>query len=794
MHIRRPSRLFAAIAIALSCALPPVASYATGAADDGSDGAWSAPFQEPKLDPDGDGDPACVDEAQAGDGHEQLGLRANQTCKPAAGSMAVLGGRDVLYWNALEDTEEIETTIVAEFGVVSLNDQVRRMRIGNDLAKTTWAASGRVDGGANDGDPPSGDQQLDPATPLASTEPWNDGALFCSSLAYLPDGRVLAAGGTAYYHDPSIPGTKFGVSELEGLANARVYDPASNAWTQAGMMNKGRWYPTLVPLADGRVFVASGVKRLIKTAYPDQITDSGSLDPANAQDALTDSGRNVVETETFDPTTSSWTVNGTGPDDAANPASKSLPLYPRLHLLPNGQVFFNAAGQVFNPDGYAYDEATWNLNAAYDPATEAWRDLGIAGIGGAPGAIPGFRGSTFSVMLPLRPDPDGTYRRASFLTAGGIVGVSPGTYFAVADSRIDTVDTRDMSVATTATGDLTAPRWYGTGVLTPTGEVIAFSGASADEVVGPGTALPVTAPELFDPSTGTWTELESASEARTYHNTAGLLPDGRVLVGGHSPISTLYGNNTTLVPGVTSPQETRNPTFEIFTPPYLAENRGTRPEITGGPQRTSPGSTFDVQVGDDVDLDGVDTMSFVLMRRTAITHLVDGGQRAVELEVVERRGNTVTLRMPAEAAVVPPGPYFLFANVDHGAGAVPSVAHELSVGSGTTAPAAGTQRQVGDATADRETARAATDAALRLAGDDAVRVDPELAFHEIAEVQGEARDGHGHAHGVVSSAALPASTTTTSRTGPAAVVAAAALTAVVGLLVAGKRRWGLVSP
>ena len=38
--------------------------------------------------------------------------------------------------------------------------------------------------------------------------------------------------------------------------------------------------------------------------------------------------------------------------------------------------------------------------------------------------------------------------------------------------------------------------------------------------------------ELWDPRTGTWTELAPSSRDRVYHNTAMLLPDGRVLVGG----------------------------------------------------------------------------------------------------------------------------------------------------------------------------------------------------------------------------------------------------------------------
>ena len=96
------------------------------------------------------------------------------------------------------------------------------------------------------------------------------------------------------------------------------------------------------------------------------------------------------------------------------------------------------------------------------------------------------------------------------------------------------------SLSSRNTGSLNAPRWYGTGVLLPTGEALVFSGADRDEVLLPGTAEPVTTPELFDPETETWTPVAQQGRARTYHNTALLLPDGRVLVGGHAPIPTGY--------------------------------------------------------------------------------------------------------------------------------------------------------------------------------------------------------------------------------------------------------------
>jgi hypothetical protein len=641
-------------------------------------GAWSAPFVEPPS----TADPStwCRD-----DGTDSEHAGKNVTCTPTAGSMAILGGNDVVYWDALEDMEEVETTVATEFGSVSVNDQTRRLRLGSP---NEWFTPAHPDG--NDG---SDDASASPhpLTPSSSTDPYNDAALFCAALTFLPDGTILAAGGTTYYNDPSVPQTKYGVAELEGMANTRIYDPRSNSWSAAGKMAKGRWYPTVVPLADGKVFVASGVTKLIKPVYPDE--------------PPTESGRNVVVTETYTPSGRAWHDNGRAAD-------RSLPLFPRLHLLPDGRVFFNAAGQVFNPMGYAYDELTWNRTAFYDPSQKSWSDGDIPGLGTP---APGFRGSTFSVMLPLTLE-DGVYKKAQFLTAGGIIGTTPGTYFAVTDSRIDTVTNGSTAVTSESTGSLNQARWYGTGVLTPTGEVIAFSGASADEVDGPGTAIPVTSPELFDPKTKTWTTLAPATEKRTYHNTAALLPDGRILVGGHAPIGTLYGPPKTLVPGVTSPQETRNPTFEIYSPPYLF--RGDRPVIKNAAKVASPAQDV------EITLDGAasDIESVMLMRRTAITLLVDGGQRGVELPIVSRSGNTLKVRMPPSSTVVPAGPYLLFVSRSTPSGPTPSIAWGVDVRQGPVP----TNAQ----TAGSDVTWSAPARDLAAAG--AVPVNADLAFHEIA--------------------------------------------------------------
>ena len=204
----------------------------------------------------------------------------------------------------------------------------------------------------------------------------------------------------------------------------------------------GRWYPTLVPLANGKVLNFSGVRKLIKPVYLDKPLDSGT---------------NVRESETFDPKTNSWTDNGAK-------AHRSLPLYPRMHLLPNGKVFYNTAGQSFNPVGQAYDQALWNIPAVYDTQSKSWSSPPGAGV---VDNLTAFRGSTFSTMLALEPDEDADYRKARFLTAGGVLGLvtapSPGSYLPTRSSKIASIDTSGgrTRYSSKGTGPLSQPRWFG---------------------------------------------------------------------------------------------------------------------------------------------------------------------------------------------------------------------------------------------------------------------------------------------------------------------------------------------
>lgn len=712
--MRTRLRLAAATAAATLLTLGTMAPVAAQDPDLASNGRFLAPFAEPTV---------------GGVRTEQTCVEApNGTadCKPTAGSVAILpqDAGQVVYFNALEGTENVRGSIVAEFGSVSINAQARFMDLGD--GQPVWKPTDAVDSGVNrDG---NGNNYLVPGNILNSTETYNDGSLFCADLNFLPDGRVVTVGGTSYYQEPGNDAVPIGVVELEGTRNTRVYDPATNTWSEFEAMEYGRWYPTLTTLADGRQFVVSGVEKLLKPVYPDH--------PA-------DSGRNVIQTELFDPAAGTWRYTGVSGD-------KSLPLFPRMHLLPNGHVLYNTAGQVFNPFGQSYDEALWNISSAFNPSTRGWTDLGVPGLqelqdmeeaperaqeilppdlaatfmeqvergqstgeamaaaletmdfgpavqgmlgfaaadglegfGSILGA--GFRGSTFSVMLPLEANDDGRYGTAEFLTAGGIVGLTPGTYFPVPFSRIDTVETsgteggdgltNSMDLSTRWTGSLDTGRWYSSGVLLPSGEVLALNGSTADEVVNPGTGYPVLTAELFDPETETWRTVATQNRARVYHNSAALLPDGRVLVGGHDMISTAYGFNYT-IPGGSTPTG-RDPSFEIFEPPYLHYGVD-RPVIRNADDLAgdvAPGQRLTLAV--DIPPSQVD--SVVLVRNPSYTHLVDADQRNVVLPITRRNGSTVSVELPEQDAVLPPGPYMLFVNRASDQGPVPSVSVQLNV-------------------------------------------------------------------------------------------------------------------
>ncbi len=72
--------------------------------------------------------------------------------------------------------------------------------------------------------------------------------VYCSGHSFLPDGRLYVTGGWN--------GEQFCTGS--GHAATHVFDPFTSEWTRLDDMRSGRYYPTNVPLADGRTLILSG--------------------------------------------------------------------------------------------------------------------------------------------------------------------------------------------------------------------------------------------------------------------------------------------------------------------------------------------------------------------------------------------------------------------------------------------------------------------------------------------------------------------------------------------------------
>ncbi|MGH8999354.1 MAG: hypothetical protein ACRDY7_08185, partial [Acidimicrobiia bacterium] len=371
-------------------------------------GQWTKPFEEGGVDT-----PRC---------HREDGALENEIfCKVAAVTMAALPDGRVYYNNGIEADENVKFHYELELGNRARPDRNRVMDLSGP--KPRWivpdqeagaSSNPQVKEGANsfNGDPfgvvgapgrpgdgfvgsawgKLGGPPQEPSSP-PDDKPYSERSTFCSDIVQMADGRLLFAGGTDYYNEPSLldrdegAPADVGLLELEGLRASWIFDPRTDSFTATEPMHYGRWYPSLVTMPDGKLLVASGVTKLLKSTQLGQ----------------------VRRTETFDPATGKWTVNYVG--DASETA---LPLYPRLHLMPNGKVLFNGVGQNFGPNGTDAEEATFNFQKMYDPATKKWEILGLA--------LGGSRGVAAQVMLPLKPP----YKEGSIVTFGGTIGIPPG--------------------------------------------------------------------------------------------------------------------------------------------------------------------------------------------------------------------------------------------------------------------------------------------------------------------------------------------------------------------------------
>jgi Galactose oxidase-like, Early set domain len=442
--------------------------------------------------------------------------------------------------------------------------------------------------------------------------------IWCGGQAQLPDGRVLVAGGNLAY--PTGDGSPQGGRGYKGAAWVFVFDPFTETWErlersdgQAWDMVHGRWYPTLTTLSDGRVLIVGG------------------WDERGYQD-------DVREVEVFTPRS---TPGGRDRLDTVGSLPGYVNIYPHMFLLPKTTLAGQGAGDRVLLAGPGRSDALllhtedWSWHRLPRPRTSRFWGTAVMEPGGPEGpAHVTLLGGADVEASPSAPEPTATSEYLDLNDQGWADQDGPAPVW------------RDGA-------SLDHARAHFNTVLLPDGSKLSSGGGLGQAPDGSLYTGPVYEAELFDPATGDWRPAGKENDARTYHSTAVLLPDGRVLTAGDDRPDHLPAGGRTA---------------QLYSPPYLALE--SRPVVTDAPRAVRYGARLPISASDPAAIAKV-----VLMRPGATTHAVDMEQRSVEL--ARRPGEAgLVLTSPPDPSVAPPGWYMLFALDARG---VPSVARWIQL-------------------------------------------------------------------------------------------------------------------
>jgi hypothetical protein len=281
--------------------------------------------------------------------------------------------------------------------------------------------------------------------------------------------------------------------------------------------------------------------------------------------------------------------------------------------------------------------------------------------------------------------PEGSSRVALL---GGLEQTEAGTLDARRDAEV--IDTRAAAPAWRRDDAVVPPlnrgRDYFNAVLLPDGSIASIGGAAGRRNTGgppppnnsyTGGSQELKRIELLAEGAKTWRLGPPQRKWRTYHSTALLLPDGRVLSAGDD----YWDMSDQPDPYVRQGSTANKPLdeAELYEPSYLfdGDSPAPRPSILGGPATASWGDDAGVSVS---EVPGRPASRAVLVAPGAVTHGVDMNQRHVELSVLGRvAGKGLNVRMPASPNVAPPGWYMLFVLDSTG---TPSVARWVQLRAG----------------------------------------------------------------------------------------------------------------
>lgn len=427
-------------------------------------------------------------------------------------------------------------------------------------------------------------------------------SLFCSGHSFLSDGRLLVVGGGG---DGTGPRHNHGWIFDPTLGVESWTRTAGNGTPGNGDMTYFRWYPTLVTMGDepGRVLVVSG-------------DDTSGADVRQME----------MYMETLDRFELVWGLRGPGDTSAEH----SFPqIYPGMHLLPGGEVFYTPTGWHSGGCSGAADFPAAKPSGFFDfqstspPVKASWTDIGTQDMA-AETAIDRVKGMAVLLLQP-------TYPFVQVMVVGG--GKDPESATSFQMINLSTLAPKWGPPVTLPDG---LARVNVNVVALPNGTVFVSGGRPLAGIPANGGAC-----WIYDPVAMTWQECDSLANRRAYHSVAVLLPDGRVVTTGNE-----------------CPADT---TYEVFSPPYLFAVDGSlapRPQITSLPTQVHHGHDFVIQTPSPSTISKV-----VLVRPMAVTHQTDSEQRVIQLTFRTTGATDLTATAPNgwhPHSLAPRGWYMVF--------------------------------------------------------------------------------------------------------------------------------------
>ncbi|MET9409629.1 kelch motif-containing protein [Streptomyces sp. NPDC002935] len=314
------------------------------------------------------------------------------------------------------------------------------------------------------------------------------------------------------------------------------------------------------------------------------------------------------DNEIYDPRTKKWSP---GP-------KRYFPTYPALFLTQGGKLFYPASNAGYGPADQGREAGLWDLRTNTFEKVPGLRDADETE-------------TSASLLLPPAQD------QKVMILGGGGVGESKRS-----TPRTAVVDLKKDSPVFQDGPDLPQGTRYLNSVIMPDDSVFTTNGSRDYRGRGASNILKA---QFYDPKGNVFHEAASPRVGRNYHSEALLLPDGRVATFGSDP---LFADRKDTKLGHFEQR------MEVFTPPALHRNGKNRPVLGHGPEELDRDhrATFATDHPERV-------AKARLMRPSAVTHTTDVEQRSIELGLT-KTGNSVTVDVPRDPALVPPGWYMLF--------------------------------------------------------------------------------------------------------------------------------------